>query len=1230
MIGAPREAQCFLQESFTVAQGIILANRTISILILLAQLDLLCENYDDCNTKIINLKNILNFNISIIGFENIIEGIYSHNEENVVEKEQEKELFIFNKSGRRLKAEVRSVFLNIEDPQSSPPQQRKQNIIIPSFFNHPTSCSCEICQYIALHYQFLELMELQSSLNHYSFDKKEKIFLDILKYYEIILLKRKNVFTSILPFIFWKDKKGMIENKNEIVMKSDISLFCRVSCKLAILNATQNKFSTALNNLNNAFIQLDKSSKIHEIIYADLFSELTLQKVFISLQYVFKQKDESKRILNVCGNVSSEMSSIAEKISKLNLDDDDNSSSDEFVKLPMKYLTKTPGKVSAKGRKGCRAPKKKKAPNLYMEKYIESLDKSDDSLCSNLESDENTDFHNPKIQKESQKLKAEMFKYSHKNNYNLSGKADKSKSGQNMLKKDDNIDDFHSKIISTEINQEKVSHREMQKVDIDDICLFSSPPKTYSTRHKKKKISKIKNTAEKHKSKEKIEDRRNADDGDDDFFLFHNTILDNSMFSKMSNSPFDQSDHMANNKNLAESKWMTPEIFRTGDDSLNTMTTRSKTRKKLILNDSKNHSSHQRITRKNSENQEAVESVVRSSVTDDILNNSFNEISNTITSQIKHQEFDEKEHIDVKLEDLALELKHALEVIGHYPVCPLYSNMCILMALLTKYLKNICQDDKKFDVAYYISESVALTLKHQALITLTKKINKNETLGNGNTSNSYKVEDDEYQLANVKRDLLNFRNKFELKEKEKIQNIIGSIPKDWTVVQVNTVPCELNINSDKVSPPVLLVTRFQSDSVPITVTIEHKEDIVFENNFLPEFNKILKESAATMQKKDAKVWWMVRRDLDYQMKVLTESMENFWLDYWKGIFLGVPTDSRYKENLKISLSSILAEANKLNLVCTDYLLLEVLLDSASSLDDIQLLNALCLLFKCNTNHKSCKQLVKHIKKCIVELNFGRVQRAPVILILDKRVQILPWENIPLLRQHPVCRVPSLSLLHIQLTSYSLYPDCIFRKGVDTHNTFYILNPSNDIPDTQKKFQDVFKQQKGWHGIVGRAPTQQEFSFAITDHELFIYCGHGTGKVYLAGESIERLKCQAVTILMGCSSGKLKVYSPHLEPTGVTLQYWLGGSPCVVANLWDITDKDIDRFTEALLRFWLPTFCKKETGNGGTSIACAVSSARNFCKLPHLIGSAPVIYGLPVFAIQESSLSGNQQEMVHFN
>lgn len=45
--------------------------------------------------------------------------------------------------------------------------------------------------------------------------------------------------------------------------------------------------------------------------------------------------------------------------------------------------------------------------------------------------------------------------------------------------------------------------------------------------------------------------------------------------------------------------------------------------------------------------------------------------------------------------------------------------------------------------------------------------------------------------------------------------------------------------------------------------------------------------------------------------------------------------------------------------------------------------------------------------------------------------------------------------------------------------------------------------------------------AFESKDLYVYCGHGDGGRYLAGEELQRLPRCPATILMGCSSGVIK-------------------------------------------------------------------------------------------------------------
>jgi hypothetical protein len=105
--------------------------------------------------------------------------------------------------------------------------------------------------------------------------------------------------------------------------------------------------------------------------------------------------------------------------------------------------------------------------------------------------------------------------------------------------------------------------------------------------------------------------------------------------------------------------------------------------------------------------------------------------------------------------------------------------------------------------------------------------------------------------------------------------------------------------------------------------------------------------------------------------------------------------------------------------------------------------------------------------------------------------------------------------------------------------------------------------------------------------------------------------------MGCSSGLLQ-RAGAFEPTGIAISYILSGwyihfsgidlrlsSPALVANLWDVTDKDTDAYTEVLLQNWFTAMKEKP-------LSQVASSSRSVCKLTYLNGAAPICYGVPVY------------------
>lgn len=238
---------------------------------------------------------------------------------------------------------------------------------------------------------------------------------------------------------------------------------------------------------------------------------------------------------------------------------------------------------------------------------------------------------------------------------------------------------------------------------------------------------------------------------------------------------------------------------------------------------------------------------------------------------------------------------------------------------------------------------------------------------------------------------------------------------------------------------------------------------------------------------------------------------------------------------------------------------------------------------------------------------------------------------------------------------------------------FVVNPSGDLQSTQAALEPLLRghleralaasasplsaeEQLKALSVAGRAPSSRRILGMLThpDSLAYVYCGHGAGELYLPRSTLLTAATSPVfcppALLMGCSSGQL-LPSPDFcgELDGLPLALLLSGSPSVVGALWDVTDKDIDKFTEALLMQWLlPQEAGAAPGEGlaqspaagagaskqgekkavvekgkekeqekrkegvdvtkPTALAAALVSSRSSCKLPSLTGFAAVCYG----------------------
>jgi separase len=120
----------------------------------------------------------------------------------------------------------------------------------------------------------------------------------------------------------------------------------------------------------------------------------------------------------------------------------------------------------------------------------------------------------------------------------------------------------------------------------------------------------------------------------------------------------------------------------------------------------------------------------------------------------------------------------------------------------------------------------------------------------------------------------------------------------------------------------------------------------------------------------------------------------------------------------------------------------------------------------------------------------------LFLVLDKNVQGIPWESIPILRGRSVSRIPSIEFL-VDRMQFAAWRGGATEAGndgdrvvldravVDPRKTFYVLNPSGDLGKTEGRFAAWLKEMHkvGWQGVIGRPPSELQLLNALGRDDL---------------------------------------------------------------------------------------------------------------------------------------------------
>ncbi|CAA21959.1 separase/separin [Schizosaccharomyces pombe] len=463
-------------------------------------------------------------------------------------------------------------------------------------------------------------------------------------------------------------------------------------------------------------------------------------------------------------------------------------------------------------------------------------------------------------------------------------------------------------------------------------------------------------------------------------------------------------------------------------------------------------------------------------------------------------------------------------------------------------------------------------------------------------------------------------------------NFIDSLPSIWNVVSIT-------INN---SGEDLFISKIRKGHSPLIFRLplqrhnsrDADEEILVFTKAQTELFRIISKSNQMAQngkhytrREDKETWWKERRHLDQCLQQLLENIEISWLGGFKGIFNPHKIDTSLFAKFSSQFQNIIAKNFNMDkktpvpTLSPEILELFITLGKPGYEGYEQLLEDLIYfildIFQFRGLHFAYDEIdtdqlsmdLQDALNAYFNNYVSEENRSHTVLVLDKSVHQFPWESLPCLNRQSVSRVPSLSILRDILSqSFVVNGEYVeVRKEAGS----YILNPSLDLKHTQEMFEHKLVEG-GWKGLIASQPSNRDFIKMLSGNDFFLYFGHGGGEQYTTSYDLATLKRCAVTILMGCSSGALYECG-SFEPWGTPLDYLSAGCPTLVANLWDVTDKDIDRFSLKMLESW-GLFENKAPFVNSTSICTAVSESRSCCHLRYLNGAAPVIYGIPAYII----------------
>lgn len=500
---------------------------------------------------------------------------------------------------------------------------------------------------------------------------------------------------------------------------------------------------------------------------------------------------------------------------------------------------------------------------------------------------------------------------------------------------------------------------------------------------------------------------------------------------------------------------------------------------------------------------------------------------------------------------------------------------------------------------------------------------------------------------------------------------LDMLPIDWNVISIS-----VDVTTDQ-----LTLINFAAAVEPMVIRVPINRDTDCRFSFaagrqelldlVARINESCHSGAYNKEKSSKKKWWDDRKTLENEMADFLRRVEQYWLGGFKGIFsqhIRHPSLlAKFRQELDAVLHNHLPSRQRplrikrrarhdthtkfLSLDAFDNRILELFIglgdpgdlgeEAVDLTDEIgDLLNFITDILEWHGEQNARDEIdwdsmildtrdILAAYHAAVADSSKRQTGRHTILVLDSQLHVFPWENMNCLRSAAVSRAPSLAYLHNMLVSHSVTNDDNPKSPpgvhVDANCGAFILDPGADLPNTRKAFEQPLSASlgsRGWESIIGTEPSEAQFASILQHKDTLLYFGHGSGSQFIRSKVIRKIPTgvKSVGLLMGCSSAAT-VFHGEFELSGPIWTLLSAGSPCVVGALWDVTDKDIDKFASSICEEWCLFNSPLNNNEPPCSLIEAVVKARVRCKLRLINAGAVVVYGIPAYVLPDQHSSG---------